>query len=205
MSSSATRRSPITKQGEETVNKILDAVEQLLATIGYAQLTARKISTQAGIGTGSFYQYFSNKTEAVEALAKRWLDGIEDTFYGCLEECRESETIAEAITSIFQEILQRHYGNYAAYEEIYNIRSRSESLDNVMTVHNQRIADGIGQLLDNFEIQYNREHRADTLEFIRVASIFLISQTSFQEGESRQQAMKMSLSMLQAMFDVDLD
>lgn len=204
MTNNKTRRSPITKQGEETVSSILDAVEYLLKTLGYAKLTAKKISTQAGIGTGSFYQYFSNKTEAVEALAERWLDSIEVTFFSGLEEQKGSESISIAISNICHEILTNHYQNYAAYEEIYNISSRSDSLDRAMALHNKKIAEGIGQLLDTFSITYDIKNKEAVCEFIRTTSIFLISQISFEQGETKDLKFRMSLSMLKAMFEVDL-
>lgn len=198
------RRSPITKQGEETVSNILDASELLLKSVGYAKLTAKKISDQAGIGTGSFYQYFSNKAEAVEALAARWLGAIEVTYFICLEEQKNSSNISLATANICQEILDKHYSNYLAYDEIYNISSRSNSLSEIMSQHNLKIADGIGQLLDNFEIPYNKKNRAAICEFIRVSSIFLIAQISVEKGKFKDLRLKMSLSMIEAMFDVDL-
>jgi AcrR family transcriptional regulator len=198
------RRSPITKQGEDTVKKILDASEHLLKDAGYAKLTAKKISNEANIGTGSFYQYFSNKSEAVEALAARWLGGIEETFFTCLDDEKNSGSMAVAIANICQEILDKHYGNYVTYDEIYNISSRSDTLSEIISKHNKTIAEGIGQLLDNFEINYTKKNRAEICEFIRSSSIFLIAQISTEKPEFKELRSKMSLSMIHAMFEVDL-
>lgn len=48
--------------------KIIDSTIKLLKTIGYNDLSVQKICTQAGIAKGSFYTYFSQKTDVIDEI-----------------------------------------------------------------------------------------------------------------------------------------
>ena len=51
--------------------KILDALEELLASRDMQAITVREIAQAAGIGKGSIYYYFSSKEEILDALIER--------------------------------------------------------------------------------------------------------------------------------------
>jgi AcrR family transcriptional regulator len=65
--SSATGR-PLTKRGEATRQRLLDAAEVVFAEQGYHDASIVKITERAGIGLGTFYLYFDSKQSIFEAL-----------------------------------------------------------------------------------------------------------------------------------------
>ena len=65
--SSATGR-PLTKRGEATRRRLLEAAEAVFADQGYHEASIVKITERAGIGLGTFYLYFDSKQTIFEAL-----------------------------------------------------------------------------------------------------------------------------------------
>jgi AcrR family transcriptional regulator len=65
--SSATGR-PLTKRGEATRRRLLEAAEVVFAEQGYHEASIVKITERAGIGLGTFYLYFDSKQSIFEAL-----------------------------------------------------------------------------------------------------------------------------------------
>ncbi|TDN92591.1 TetR/AcrR family transcriptional regulator [Microbacterium sp. BK668] len=65
--SSATGR-PLTKRGEATRRRLLEAAEAVFAEQGYHEASIVKITERAGIGLGTFYLYFDSKRTIFEAL-----------------------------------------------------------------------------------------------------------------------------------------
>lgn len=61
----AKRRKPAQSRARATAEAIQQAFIQLLAENGYEQISIRQVISLAGVGIGSFYEYFSSK----EALA----------------------------------------------------------------------------------------------------------------------------------------
>lgn len=65
--SQATGR-PLTKRGEATRRRLLEAAEVVFAEQGYHEASIVKITERAGIGLGTFYLYFDSKQSVFEAL-----------------------------------------------------------------------------------------------------------------------------------------
>jgi AcrR family transcriptional regulator len=65
--SSVTGR-PLTKRGEATRRRLLEAAEAVFAEQGYHEASIVKITERAGIGLGTFYLYFDSKQSIFEAL-----------------------------------------------------------------------------------------------------------------------------------------
>jgi AcrR family transcriptional regulator len=65
--SQATGR-PLTKRGEATRRRLLEAAEHVFAESGYHEASIVKITERAGVGLGTFYLYFDGKQVIFEAL-----------------------------------------------------------------------------------------------------------------------------------------
>jgi AcrR family transcriptional regulator len=65
--SSVTGR-PLTKRGEATRRRLLEAAEHVFAEQGYHEASIVKITERAGIGLGTFYLYFDSKQTIFESL-----------------------------------------------------------------------------------------------------------------------------------------
>ncbi len=59
---------PLTKRGEATRRRLLEAAEIVFAEQGYHEASIVKITERAGIGLGTFYLYFDSKQSIFEAL-----------------------------------------------------------------------------------------------------------------------------------------
>jgi AcrR family transcriptional regulator len=59
---------PLTKRGEATRRRLLEAAEVVFAEQGYHEASIVKITERAGIGLGTFYLYFDSKQTIFEAL-----------------------------------------------------------------------------------------------------------------------------------------
>ena len=59
------------KKEKEKKNLILDALEQLMCTVSYGDISVDAIAKQAGIGKGSIYYYFKSKEEILYEVVER--------------------------------------------------------------------------------------------------------------------------------------
>jgi AcrR family transcriptional regulator len=72
------RKPPRQQRARATVDFILEAATRVLAADGLAGLTTNRVAEVAGVGIGSLYQYFPNKSALVAALIARAQDGLAD-------------------------------------------------------------------------------------------------------------------------------
>lgn len=59
---------PLTKRGEATRRRILEAAEEVFAELGYHEASIVKVTERAGVALGTFYLYFDSKQTVFEAL-----------------------------------------------------------------------------------------------------------------------------------------
>jgi AcrR family transcriptional regulator len=65
------RRIPRQARAEETVAAILEGAAQVLEAGGLAGFTTNAVAERAGVSIGTLYQYFSDKSALLRALAER--------------------------------------------------------------------------------------------------------------------------------------
>ena len=59
---------PLSKRGERTRRKLLEAAESVFAELGYHDASIVKITEAAGVGQGTFYLYFASKKDVFDEL-----------------------------------------------------------------------------------------------------------------------------------------
>ena len=59
---------PLTKRGEATRRRLLEAAEDVFADLGYHDASIVKITERAHVALGTFYLYFDSKQAIFEAL-----------------------------------------------------------------------------------------------------------------------------------------
>jgi AcrR family transcriptional regulator len=59
---------PLSKRGERTRRKLLEAAEAVFADLGYHDASIVKITEAAGVGQGTFYLYFASKKNVFDEL-----------------------------------------------------------------------------------------------------------------------------------------
>src|SRR5471030_2930804 len=65
------RRIPHQARAAETVTAILEGAAQVLEAGGLAAFTTNAVAERAGVGIGTLYQYFADKSALLRALAER--------------------------------------------------------------------------------------------------------------------------------------
>lgn len=63
---------------ENKKEKILDAMQDLMATVGVQTISVSDIAQKAGIGKGSIYYYFHSKNDIIEAVIERSFSRVLD-------------------------------------------------------------------------------------------------------------------------------
>ncbi|WP_214326582.1 TetR/AcrR family transcriptional regulator [Nonomuraea sediminis] len=61
-------------RGLKRMAEILDAAEEVIAEVGYPDLTTNQVAARAGMSPGSLYQFFRNKEEILDGLVARYTD-----------------------------------------------------------------------------------------------------------------------------------
>ncbi|TGD90820.1 TetR/AcrR family transcriptional regulator [Mycolicibacterium sp. CH28] len=70
------RRLPAQRRSRETVQRILDAAEYLLVTVGYERAVESPalLVEESGVSKGAFYAYFTNPEMAMETVALGYME-----------------------------------------------------------------------------------------------------------------------------------
>ncbi|MFF2555244.1 TetR/AcrR family transcriptional regulator [Nocardia sp. NPDC058058] len=68
---SGSRRRPVQSRAIQTRDHIIEATAQVLARVGYAELSTNAVAERAGIGIGTLYRYFADKEDLITAVRVR--------------------------------------------------------------------------------------------------------------------------------------
>ncbi len=192
---------PVTKKGQESVNKILDATLVILERDGFTHLTTNHIAQESGVRVGSLYRFFSNKESIIVALIKRWQHSIIKTNARYLKENIAGLTLTEIIQGLFLLNLRSEYIHSAAYNTVYLGASTVPVLVEVMTAHQKRVAK---QVVDAMPDK-GKHTRADAMEFC----VFLhdmvsgaLSIAAEKRGKSRERHTRWILQMISGAIEV---
>lgn len=111
------RRVPQQERARKTVNKILEAAQQLLESEGDQKFTTTQIAKVAKVGVGTLYDYFPDR----EAVARALLDEIAT---------RETEQIDASLAALAEikpikelvcELVSLVYGLYRDHAKLYDM------------------------------------------------------------------------------------
>jgi AcrR family transcriptional regulator len=107
-------RAPVQQRAHRTRAALLEAAEHEFADRGYAQTTAKSITTRAGVATGSFYQYFADKDALLCELAQQRFAELAERVRGLhrTRPARDTRVLAQqakrSIRAIVAEVLAYH-------------------------------------------------------------------------------------------------
>ncbi|KXZ70092.1 TetR/AcrR family transcriptional regulator [Acinetobacter venetianus] len=107
-------RKPRQSRSKVTVDTIIEAGFIVVATNGTSGTTTRHIADIAGVSVGSLYEYFKNKEEIYDAMAKTFvkevLDMVKELTPIMIEQ--ELEPLFEMIFYTFRDLLTRDDDRY---------------------------------------------------------------------------------------------
>lgn len=67
------KHKPQLERKTETQKKIVDAAMSLFSSKGYYQTNSKEIAREAGVSTGSFYTYFTDKKDALKYILNTYI------------------------------------------------------------------------------------------------------------------------------------
>jgi len=104
MSRVSPRKQPTQERSRATVDAILQAAGQVLATHGFAAATTHRIAERAGCSVGTLYQYFRKKEAVFTELQRRELNILVENLVEAREAMREAP-LDDAIERLVEVLL----------------------------------------------------------------------------------------------------
>jgi AcrR family transcriptional regulator len=127
---------PLSKRGERTRRRLLDAAEQVFGQHGYDEASIVKITETAGVGQGTFYLYFQSKRQIFDELVADLNRRVRHAM---------SEAAAGATTRVERERLgfTGFFRFTAEHPTLYRIIRQAEFVSpQAMQAHYTKIAEG---------------------------------------------------------------
>jgi AcrR family transcriptional regulator len=90
------------------MESILDAAEQLMAEVGYDEMSTNAVAARAGISPGSLYQFYGNKAEL--------LGGLLDRYSTQLDAMWDAQFTPEAVTEPTAVVVERTVDAVVAFK-----------------------------------------------------------------------------------------
>ncbi len=102
------RHEPVQDRGHRTRQKVLTAARKILVRRGYQAARVEEITKLAQVGYGTFYKYFRNKQDVLEAVMEEVYTQLQDAgFPSQVEAARLEDQIRSGITNY----LEAYYKN----------------------------------------------------------------------------------------------
>lgn len=90
-------RAPLQERSQQSLERILDASEQLIEERGFDALTVGEVVQRSRTSVGTFYARFNDKTALLRAVHDRVLSRLEATFDARLQAPSSSDSLAAAV------------------------------------------------------------------------------------------------------------
>lgn len=130
---------PLTKRGEATRMRILEAAEQVFAEHGYYEASIVKVTERAGVALGTFYLYFDSKLSVFEAL-------VIDLNRRVRQSMSESMTLASNRIEAERRGFEGYFRFTAQHPALYRVIREAEFVaPEAMHLHYRRIVEGYRQ------------------------------------------------------------
>lgn len=111
------RRIPRQARAEETVAAILEGAAQVLEARGLAGFTTNAVAERAGVSIGTLYQYFSDKSALLHALAEREMRATIANVAKALRG-EDGSTLEERVRAVVRAIVNAFRGRLRARKAV---------------------------------------------------------------------------------------
>jgi len=92
-------------RGRARIESILDAAEQVVAEVGYDELSTNEVARRAGISPGSLYQFFGNKADLLAALLDRYTRQFDTMWSERIAPVGASLPLDEAVDRVIEAVV----------------------------------------------------------------------------------------------------
>lgn len=159
------RKRAVQKRTLENKEKLINSADELFKKRGFYNTNSKEITSNAGVSTGVFYNYFKDKIDIFLEI----FQGDCDYSYALLEELVNKALLNdEASNEIFKAYLQvgieSLYKSGHIYEEIDSLKKEYAQVEIIFENHNERVKKLLkpffenvnkGKALVNFELKYD--------------------------------------------------
>jgi AcrR family transcriptional regulator len=164
------RRQPRQQRSLKKVEKILDAVEVVVARDGLDGVTTTSIANETGFAVGTIYQYFSNRTELLLNTHERLFERFTETIQGAAEDTEfgnGGHDGIDALISLYIETARNHPG-YLPLLDFARMNQPVETDD-------RSTNDKLGALIDRILLTYAPSMDSDRIYVARNVILRLLT------------------------------
>lgn len=117
-------------KGEQRINIILDAAEQLLIDKGYHNFSMRKVATKANVSVGNLQYYFPSKDNLLESLLDKVIQNYLDTFNKFKGQYSPKEQFVKVIKSVMNDMKTKHTTVF--FPELWCMANHEKHISKIM-------------------------------------------------------------------------
>ncbi len=130
MSPTQTTKRTSYQKGEQRIQAILKAAEDILIDTGYHNFSLRKVATQAGISLGNLQYYFRTKQSLTSAL----LDNIIEDYLNVFDELRGQGSPKEQLSKIIAHVISDLNTKRTSvfFPEVWSLSNHEEGITEAM-------------------------------------------------------------------------
>jgi AcrR family transcriptional regulator len=134
------RKFPRQSRSTATVDAIVEATAQVLATHGYEGATTGRIAERAGTSVGSLYQYFPTKEALLVAVGERHLREMMAVFESLVPPNVADAPLEEGIHALVKAALDAHAAEPALHRVLTAQAMRIGELDFIVETEKMLVA-----------------------------------------------------------------
>lgn len=148
-------RTPTQSRAKRTRQNLVAVAQAEFSTKGYAQATASSIAKQAGVATGTFYQYFRDKDAVLYELAVHRVRSLGQLVMEIMqaptdERLSVAEQLAARMADVVDATIAYHREDPGLHAVITERRHADPKLDELATRTEGLLVDQIATLLAQF-------------------------------------------------------
>lgn len=145
-------QTPRTKSAEVRLEELMNAALDLFATKGFEATTVNEIVEKAKVAKGTFYNYFTSKTEILQALRQRYLDSFLAVLNDAVAACDRQDIKGQLKAWLFT-CVDQYIKTYEEHDIVFSTShhfhrdnpEKNAFLQNLMLILDKGNAQGIWQ------------------------------------------------------------
>ena len=143
-------RTPTQPRAQQTRQSLLDAAEREFGKHGYEATTAKSIAARAKTATGSFYQYFTSKDDALHEIARQRQGEVVEQALTALDGALDV-AVVDDIRRRMQTIVEVTIAHFTTHHGLHRVlnerRHVDRELDALLRDGERRVIDRVAALL----------------------------------------------------------
>ncbi|HEY4387545.1 MAG TPA: TetR/AcrR family transcriptional regulator [Ktedonobacteraceae bacterium] len=167
------RRQPRQTRGQQRIETILDAAEQLFAEIGYQATSTNAIAARANTSIGSLYQFFPHKKAILEAAIARYHQEYHELIQTTLTDDFFFQPLSSALDRLLHALIALHAAHGGVRAFILGANATNEFVPIAQQIH-QELLDRLEQLLTARAPNQSTHDRTLTLHILYNVSLTLL-------------------------------